>query len=230
VFKSNFMLVTEAPVYEQLTKLGVEVEPRRLERMRAEPFPIYLLPDERTGDSVCRMPGDRLEEKLDCYYALLLRLAMTESLYFDRDFEIVSRTFYWEPEYNMIIKQVGGKRFLPGYSLGDLLRAHLHLSDGVSLERLSAHTVVVTVPDRGIALYYGRCTGALLERLREGWSFYDAFRWVVAQLDPTARGLCELYEQVRRELRQAGVLTVSGVRHRSEPVSPAPVTELCSRG
>jgi radical SAM superfamily enzyme YgiQ (UPF0313 family) len=227
IFKSNFMLVTEAPVYEQLIKLGVEVETLQLERMRAQPFPIYLLPDERTGDPICRMPGDRLEEKLDRYYALLLRLVMTEPLYFDRDFEIVSRTFYWEPEYNMIIREVGGKRFLPSYSLGELLAAGVYLADGVSLQRLDANIVGVTIPDRAIAFYCDRCTGACLERLRDGWSFYDAFRWVVAQLDPSARELLGLYEQVHRELRQAGVLRVWGPRQRSEPLLPASVTEFC---
>ncbi len=217
-FKSNFMLVPDAPVYEQLSELGIDIEPAQLEQMRAETKPIYLLPDQKTGSHSFRQPGDGLEEKLDRYHSLWLRRVMKEPLYLDRDLEIVSRTFYWEPEYNMIIKEQGGKQFLPGYSLGDLMRGTVRLASDACFESLSNGVVAITVRHRGVALYYGGCTGRLLEQLHAGRSFFEAFRWVVDHLNPSARELLELYVNVHRELRQCGALVVECAPSPDPPV------------
>src|SRR5207247_2198517 len=130
-------------------------------------------------------PDDRLEEKLDSYHRMLLRIAMSRPMYFARHYEISSQSLYWEPEYNMIIKEIGRKRFLPGLSLTDLAKCRVQLGAGVVLERVSATTLAVTVPSKTVRLYYGPCVARLLERLALGASFSEALNGVVSELDPT---------------------------------------------
>jgi hypothetical protein len=211
LFKSNFMMVTEAPVFEDPVQFGVRAEAAgkgRYERMKEDPFPIYLIPDERSGTADFRWPDDRLEDKLDLYHRMLLRVAMNRPLYFARHYEIASHDLYWEPEYNMIIKELGRKRFLPGLSLGDLARLPVRIAPGVVLERVSPGSLAVTVPWRTIRLYYGPFVSRLLELLSAGSSFGDALNTVVHDLDPTPLDLLDLYEQVHRDLRHLGVVEV----------------------
>lgn len=220
-FKSNFMLVAGTPVFEQADRYGIELDQGQLVALRKQNFPIYLLPDDRSGGTAYRWPGDCLEEKLDHYHRMLLRLALRRPLWFARDLEVVSQAFFWEPEYLMIARRLGQVQRLPGMSLGDLRKSRLRLADGARLTRLTEDRWVLTLPDRGIALYYGHVTGTLLSSLSEGRSFADAFDDIVSR-HPTARDLVELYEHVHRELRDLGAVEIAPLHTPAASSAPMP--------
>jgi Radical SAM superfamily len=219
LFKSNFMLVTDAPVFHDPTRYALPpdlAENPRYQAMRDDVFPIYVIPDEESADADFRWPGDQLEEKLDSFHRMLLRLAMRRPLYFARHYEIVSHGFFWEPEYNMIVKQVGIKRFLPPLSLADFIDCQVDVTPEVEFERVTDDVTAVTVRDRTIRLYFGPCVTRLLELLAAGTSFRSALDSVVRELDPTPLELIDVYEQVHRDLRHLGVLEVTPPAVRSE--------------
>lgn len=223
LFRSTFMLVADAPVAQQPERFGIDRDDvaRQLARLRDRDFPIYMLPDPDSGGPAFRWPGDQLEEKLDAHHAFLLDLVMHTPMYFDRNYEIASRGPFWEPEYNMICRHYGGKRLLPGLSLTDLLRSEVRFDDAACFERLDAHRCAVTVPTRGVALYYGQPILGLLEDLWTGASFHAAFRRVIDERDPSALELLDLYERVHRELRWLGVLHATPPRARPETTPAA---------
>jgi len=206
IFQSRFLLVVDAPELDrQLEELPDTVQ-ETLKALRSEPFPIYLVPDQKTGSPAFRMPGDRFEEKIDHYYKMLLSLAFQEPLYFDRDFEITSRTFFWEPEYLMIVKNSPDKRFLRGYSYRDLLDSELFLSENISIQHNRSGQIVIQDPRRGIFLQLGILTSFVIANHVSGQRLFPIFKKILEEFDPTAKELLELYQDIHCSLRQLQIL------------------------
>lgn len=209
VFKSNFMMVTEAPVFAEAAQLRGRRDLERAERLRDDVFPVYLLPDETTGGQEYRWPDDHLEEKLDGYHRMLLRLVARRPMYFDRRLEIASHCRFWEPEYNMIAKQLGSRRMLPGLSLDDLLAGDVALAEDVTVEELGEDCFAITSPERTMCLYYDGIVGTLLCELAAGRTFAEALGCVIEFRKPSADEVLNLYNEVHMRLRELGLLHAS---------------------
>jgi hypothetical protein len=221
LFQSVFMLIVAAPVFRRRERYGIELDAGRMSEMLGDMFPIYLVPDD-----AYRRPSHQLGEKLDRYYSFLARLIRTRPLYFDRDFEIVARHPYWEPEYNLIASQLESRTRLPGLSLSDMLASEVALANDVTVERLDASRYAVTLGRQDLVYYYPRHLGLLLVELRGGASFRAAFDRVVEQVQPTDRDVVELYERVHRDLRYLGALQFASPTHSGRVLA---VEEAASR-
>ncbi|MFP3907547.1 MAG: B12-binding domain-containing radical SAM protein [Acidimicrobiales bacterium] len=228
-FKSNFMLVADAPVAEQPVDFGIAPEPlqARLDDLRDRPLPLYLVPDEGSGGPVYRFEGDRFEEKLDLYHSTYLRLALERPLYFNRDLEVVSLSPHWEPELALASSRLGTAAGPEALSLSELLESEVCLAEGVTVESLGDGLVALVDRSRPLARYYGGLQAALLTELTRTRTFAHAFGQAIEACDPSAEEVLELYEEVHHELRDLGVIeVVPGAVERS----PAPLTLTADGG
>lgn len=218
-FKSNFMLVADAPVAEQPVEFGIAPEPlaRRIEELRDQPLPLYLVPDERTGGPVHRFPGDRLDEKLDRYHTTYLNLVLDRPLYFDRDLEVISLQPHWEPELALAAARNGLPTGPAPMSLTDLLASEVRLAPTVELHEVHDDLLALVDRARPLARYYGGLQGELLRQLTSTTSFAAAFHRAVAMWDPTAKEVLALYEEVHHELRDLGLIEVAATAGATEP-------------
>ncbi len=208
LFQSVFMLVMEAPIYQNAADYDIRFDQERVDRLLNQTSPVYLLPDDHSGSPAYRQKDDSLDEKLDMYYHFLLRIILKRPLYFDRCFEIASKLPYWEPEYNMLSKQLPDYEVPPAYSLTDLINGQVTLSREVQLEQLENGVWSVALPSQSLVMYYTAFTGQLLWNIHQGASFQGAFQYVVDEMDPSALDVLELYENIHRKLRFLGALEI----------------------
>jgi len=227
IFQSRFLLVVDAPELDRQIEELPDTIQETLKELRSEPFPIYLVPDQKTGSPAFRMPGDKFEEKIDQYYKTLLYLAFREPLYFDRDFEITSRTFFWEPEYLMIVKNNPDKRFLRGYSYRELLDSELFLTENICVQHNGSGLISIQDPSRGIFLQLGSLTSFVLANHPSGQRLYPTFKRILEEFDPTAKELLELYQDIHCSLRQLQILMTDS--DRSDTSEYLPRSSLLSR-
>ncbi len=225
LFQSVFMLVMDAPIYQDAEKHGVSFEQHRVDQLLNQVSPIYLLPDDRSGDAAYRQEGDSLDEKLELYYEFLLRMILRQPLYFDRRFEISSRTPYWEPEYNMLSRELEGYQEPPAYSLADMIEGQVSLSSEVQLTKLNSGVWSVVLPEQSLIFYFTALTGQLLWNLRQGASFQDAFERMLEEMDPSALEVLEVYENLHRQLRFAGALNIERQNTVQSANAPADETQ-----
>ena len=232
-FKSNFMLVADAPVAEQPVDFGIAPEPlaRRIEELRDQPLPLYLVPDESTGGPIHRFPGDRLDEKLDRYHATYLNLVLDRPLYLDRDLEVISLQPHWEPELALAAARNGLPTGPAPMTLTELLGSEVRLGPGVELHEVEGDMIALVDRSRPLARYYGGLQGEVLRRLAAKPSFAAAFHPAVAAWDPSAKEVLELYEEIHHQLRDLGVLEVTSIESDSAGASPATTsTALTTQG
>ncbi len=224
VFQSEFMMVIDSPAFDSGEHLALNAERDRgqLDQLRKGDQPVYQLTNADGGHAY-RWDGDQLPRKLDQYYEQLLDDALRRPLFFDRHLEIVTHLDYWEPEYNMIIKAVGGKRHLPAMSLRDLAQAAITVPPDVRIDPIGSSGVVAVRRESPVGcVYVPQLVGDFLAAVREGSTAAQAFAAMVAT-KPAAPALLDAYERIHRQLRYYGLIEVTPASDRPG-VAPAPAS------